>query len=317
MSSSLHSISKVNEITPHLLLTSVYGATRENIHRYNCSLLVNCAQELPKQDINGVESIKLFLDDTPYAIINVYFDRIADKIHEHANRGGRTIIHCVCGISRAASLSCAYLMKYKHMSLREAYQYILARRGCINPNQGFWRQLIDYETRLRRNPSTNIHADNRLINYNPISETRSGETSIPIQIITTSSSPPTNQPQRQTRSSSVRTLNSYTASDYTVPEYEAYKRHNTLNIRNRYNHGGSQATPRSPSVNSLFSHAIPMPSRNEISTYESSTSRAYRYPNGNHRTSLVLDTFNDPRYSSIQPSTFSTTAYKSPFDRYY
>ena len=136
MAGSLYGISKINEITPHLYLTSVYGATRENIIKYNCTLLVNCAQELPKQDLNGVESIKLFLDDMPYAIINVYFDRIADKIHEHANRGGRTMIHCVCGISRAASISIAYLMKYKNMSLRSAYDYISVRRPCIRPNQG-------------------------------------------------------------------------------------------------------------------------------------------------------------------------------------
>lgn len=100
--------------------------------------LINCAQELPKQDINGVESIKLFLDDVPYAIINVYFDRMADRIHEHASRGGRTAIHCVCGISRAASISIAYLMKYQQMSLRDAYEYVLARRSVIRPNQGLF-----------------------------------------------------------------------------------------------------------------------------------------------------------------------------------
>jgi protein-tyrosine phosphatase len=97
---------------------------------------VNCAQELPKQDITGVESIKLFLDDMPHAIINVYFDRIADKIQDHANRGGRTVIHCVCGISRAASLTIAYLMKHKGMGLRAAHEYVLGRRRVIRPNQG-------------------------------------------------------------------------------------------------------------------------------------------------------------------------------------
>jgi protein-tyrosine phosphatase len=45
-----------------------------------------------------------FLDDTPYAIINVYFDRIADKIHEHVLRGGRSLVHCVLGVSRSTSL---------------------------------------------------------------------------------------------------------------------------------------------------------------------------------------------------------------------
>jgi predicted protein tyrosine phosphatase len=85
-------------------LKSVYGATREHIIKRGCTLLVNAAQELPKQEIPGVESIKLFLDDTPYAIINVYFDRIADKIHEHVMRGGKSLVHCVLGVSRSTSL---------------------------------------------------------------------------------------------------------------------------------------------------------------------------------------------------------------------
>jgi hypothetical protein len=52
-------VSQVTEITPSLYLTSVYGATRDNIIKRGCTLLVNAAQELPKQEIPGVESIKL------------------------------------------------------------------------------------------------------------------------------------------------------------------------------------------------------------------------------------------------------------------
>lgn len=155
MAASMYGVSQVTEITPYLYLTSVYGATKENIIKKNVSLLINSAQELPKQDIPGVESIKLFLDDTPYALINVYFDRIADKIHDHINRGGRALVHCVLGVSRSTSLVLAYLMKHKNMSLKTAFEYVASRRPCVRPNPGFWRQLLDYEksycTRLKAN----------------------------------------------------------------------------------------------------------------------------------------------------------------------
>jgi len=55
----------------------------------------------------------------------------------------------VAGVSRSASLVCAYLMKYENMSLRQSYQYVKMARPIIRPNVGFWRQLIEYEKRLR------------------------------------------------------------------------------------------------------------------------------------------------------------------------
>ncbi|RNA37396.1 dual specificity phosphatase [Brachionus plicatilis] len=148
MYANMYGISQVSEIVSNLFLTSVYGATKENIIRKNVSLLINSAQELPKQDIAGVESIKLFLDDTPYALINVYFDRLADKMHEHLTRGGRVLVHCMLGVSRSTSLVLAYLMKYKNMSLKSAYDLAASRRPCARPNPGFWRQLVDYEKKL-------------------------------------------------------------------------------------------------------------------------------------------------------------------------
>lgn len=148
MAGNIYGVSQINEITPNLYLTSVYGATKENISRRGITLLVNAAQELPKQEISGVESIKLFLDDSTSVSISQYFDRIADKINEHASQGGRSLVHCVLGVSRSTTLCLAYLMKYKNMSLKSAFDYVSARRPCVRPNSGFWRQLVEYEKSL-------------------------------------------------------------------------------------------------------------------------------------------------------------------------
>lgn len=151
--STMQVINSVSEITPSLHLTSVYGATKENIERKGITLLVNSAQELPKQEIMGVESVKLFLDDTPHAPISSHFDHVADKIHEHVHRGGRVMIHCLLGVSRSTTILLAYLMKHRGMSLKSAYDMVAARRTCVRPNPGFWRQLMDYEKRLQSSMS--------------------------------------------------------------------------------------------------------------------------------------------------------------------
>ena len=61
---------------------------------------------------------------------------------------GRTLVHCVAGVSRSASICIAYLMKYERMTLDQAYRHCKRRRPVVHPNVGFWRQLIDYERRL-------------------------------------------------------------------------------------------------------------------------------------------------------------------------
>jgi len=268
----------------------------------------------------------------PYAIINVYFDRIADKIHEHANRGGRTIIHCVCGISRAASITIAYLMKYKKMTLRSAHDFVLSRRPCIRPNPGFWRQLQDYEKRL--NGASQTHAvrrdssTNRNTSQNNGIMGRQGEISIPIHIINSNTDSNIYQQPRQSRSGSVgQGLNStgYTVSDYIVPSHGYAKpQQQRYNSSNTYSRDYTSVMPnpsnKSFSSTKLFDdynalHSIPIPPKSEYVSYESSTAKGYTYPNGNHRTSLYIDSFNEPKYTSVKPSNYST-AYRSIMDRF-
>jgi len=110
--------------------------------------VVNVTVELPCLNIEQIESMKIQLDDSPYSNLAYYFDRVADKIEDVRRRGGSTVVHCVAGVSRSTSLVIAYLIKYKKMSLRQAYNHVKARRPIIRPNVGFFRQLVDYESRI-------------------------------------------------------------------------------------------------------------------------------------------------------------------------
>uniref|UniRef100_A0A914REV2 Dual specificity phosphatase catalytic domain-containing protein n=1 Tax=Parascaris equorum TaxID=6256 RepID=A0A914REV2_PAREQ len=35
------------------------------------------------------------------------------------------------------------------MTLRQAYHYVKSARPIIRPNVGFWKQMIDYERKIR------------------------------------------------------------------------------------------------------------------------------------------------------------------------
>lgn len=57
-------------------------------------------------------------------------------------------MHCVAGVSRSATICIAYLMRYHRISLLQAYLFVKSKRPVIRPNNGFFRQLIDFERRL-------------------------------------------------------------------------------------------------------------------------------------------------------------------------
>ncbi|XP_021957946.1 dual specificity protein phosphatase 14 [Folsomia candida] len=141
-------LSQINEITDGLYLCGARAMRAQHLLELGITNVVNVTVELPCLNIDEIESMKIQLDDSPYANLSYYFDRVADKVDEVRRKGGRIVIHCVAGVSRSATLIIAYLIKYKKMTLRQAYNFVKARRCCIRPNVGFFRQLVDYESRL-------------------------------------------------------------------------------------------------------------------------------------------------------------------------
>ncbi|KHJ82541.1 hypothetical protein OESDEN_17765 [Oesophagostomum dentatum] len=55
----------------------------------------------------------------------------------------------MAGVSRSASLVMIYLVKHERMTLRQAYHYVKSARPVIRPNVGFWKQMVEFEKRLR------------------------------------------------------------------------------------------------------------------------------------------------------------------------
>ncbi|XP_076466326.1 dual specificity protein phosphatase 14-like isoform X2 [Babylonia areolata] len=139
---------QIAEITDTLFLSSAAAVKGESVRKLGITHIINVTMDIPNLRMPNVESIQIQVDDLPSAHLGLYFDRCADKIHQVGRMRGKTLVHCVAGVSRSASLCIAYLMKYQSMSLEQAYKHCKYRRPVVHPNVGFFKQLVDYERRL-------------------------------------------------------------------------------------------------------------------------------------------------------------------------
>lgn len=75
--------------------------------------------------------------------------RILPMIHNCIVNGKGVLVHCMKGASRSATITAAYLIKYKNMTTDGALKYMTDKRSCVNPNEGYVQQLRNFELNLK------------------------------------------------------------------------------------------------------------------------------------------------------------------------
>ncbi|XP_037080106.1 dual specificity protein phosphatase 14-like isoform X2 [Pollicipes pollicipes] len=146
---------ELSPVTEYLLLGGAPAVTVERIRQLGVTCVINVT-ELPNLPVAGVDYIRIAIDDLPSAQLSAFFDSAADAVEQQRRRGGRTLIHCVAGVSRSASLVLAHQVKHAGLSLREAFQRVRSRRAVVRPNAGFFQQLIEFERRVRGSASVRM-----------------------------------------------------------------------------------------------------------------------------------------------------------------
>jgi len=141
----MDSQSQLTEVTEHLFVGGVCAINDEIIQSLGTKriLIVNATKNLKDYSLTydgvgdtKVEVVRVPVDDNVFSSLSPYFKVVADLIHENSLKSGKTIVHCMCGVSRSVSLCIAYLMTYKpslkkigqNMDLYEALDHIKARR---------------------------------------------------------------------------------------------------------------------------------------------------------------------------------------------
>lgn len=101
-----------------------------------------------------------FEDDYNYKNIRVNdkpdfeLDKILEDCYEFIDDGrhyGNVLIHCsgTIGLSRSTAICIAYLMSKEKQKFDVAFNNVKEARSFVKPNEGFLKQLKDYEVKLR------------------------------------------------------------------------------------------------------------------------------------------------------------------------
>ncbi|XP_004435067.1 PREDICTED: dual specificity protein phosphatase 21 [Ceratotherium simum simum] len=143
------SIHGLSQITSSLFLSNGAAANNKFLLSANhITTIINVSVEVVNTVYEDIEYVHVPVADSPSSCLYSFFDSVADHIHSVEMKQGRTLLHCVAGVSRSAALCLAYLMKYHSMSLLDAHTWTKSCRPIIRPNNGFWEQLINYEFKL-------------------------------------------------------------------------------------------------------------------------------------------------------------------------
>jgi hypothetical protein len=109
--------------------------------------IVNCTNRVPCFHRSTIKYCQIPINDEETADILTYLEGATTFLHAMLQQGS-VLVHCEQGMSRSASVVMAYLMRFHGMTRDEAYVTCKSKRKMVNPNEGFWRQLEQYEANL-------------------------------------------------------------------------------------------------------------------------------------------------------------------------
>ncbi|KIY47518.1 phosphatases II, partial [Fistulina hepatica ATCC 64428] len=130
--------------SPHLLrihnITHIVSVCLEN--PFNNSSSENYPPPIPPDN-----HLVIPVEDCDYVDILLHLPKACGFIDSalrctgHGRLPSRVLVHCAMGVSRSATVVCAFLMRSLGVDAWEALQLVRKGRPCAHPNYGFMKQL--------------------------------------------------------------------------------------------------------------------------------------------------------------------------------
>eukprot|EP00759_Apiculatamorpha_spiralis_P042449 PhF_6_TR40497/c1_g1_i1/m.60596 len=141
-----------DKVLDFLYLGSVRTVQSERVMRMlGISCIITCGSQL--QILSplppGIDHHIIPLCDLETADVRVHFEHVLAVLEEMRLEGRNVIVHCFAGVSRSSSCVVAYIMAKMHKTFDEAMQFVKEHRPAANPNEGFRKQLMKFETEIQ------------------------------------------------------------------------------------------------------------------------------------------------------------------------
>ncbi|XP_001200447.1 dual specificity protein phosphatase 19-like [Strongylocentrotus purpuratus] len=139
---------QIVQVRPYLYMSSCDVAYNLEILKYhNITHILNVA------NLNNVYPDhftykNLPIWDLPEVKITKFFKYAIDFINQARSTGGRVLVHCNAGRSRSTTIVVGYILADERARISKTLEEIRVHRPCVRPNEGFMRQLEEYETSI-------------------------------------------------------------------------------------------------------------------------------------------------------------------------
>ncbi|KAI6654196.1 Dual specificity protein phosphatase 14-like [Oopsacas minuta] len=141
-------MNELAEVTDYLFICNLACLQNLNLKKLNISLVIAATLDLPSNLPEGVECVQVPVDDKHTMDISQYFDKVTISILHAREKDEKSLVYCVAGVSRSATLVLNTLMTISGINLKDSHSILKSKRRFIRPNFGFWSQLCERELQL-------------------------------------------------------------------------------------------------------------------------------------------------------------------------
>ncbi|EGG19976.1 hypothetical protein DFA_07090 [Cavenderia fasciculata] len=139
----------VNRIFPGFYISSLASIKRDILDDHQITHVLSVMNDYKPKWPKMYKCKVVDIYDSYTVDIKKHFEDTFTFIEE-GRREGAVLVHCFAGMSRSATVCIAYMMKKLGITYQDAYEILKEARDIIDPNDGFVKQLAEYEIELKR-----------------------------------------------------------------------------------------------------------------------------------------------------------------------
>ncbi|XP_058174145.1 dual specificity protein phosphatase Mpk3 isoform X2 [Anopheles ziemanni] len=170
------------EILPGLFLGNAsHSEDLKSLKKYNIKYILNVTPDLPNVfERDGlIRYLQIPITDhwSQAGDLANHFPDAIKFIDEARTKGCGVLVHCLAGVSRSVTVTLAYLMFARTLSLNDAFLLVRSRKPDVSPNFHFMQQLHSFEQQLNIDPTQSASAKQALYSASSTSSSTPGSSS--------------------------------------------------------------------------------------------------------------------------------------------